>query len=88
MHVALVGRRTVHRDRSERRIASGLERDRTADVIEPQAAPFDSDMRRKQTGFARSRIQLTPKAVLGSMRALARIALNYKLMVSCFTNRF
>src|SRR6202040_1457292 len=79
---AFVGREAVERHRPERRVASGLEDDRLAAVIEPQPAPIAADMRTEETGLAPERHQLAPQILARPMRGLPRVGLERKDPIS------
>ena len=75
MHVALVGREDVQRDRPEQRIAGLLEHDRLADIVQPEAAEFRRRMRRQQPRLAPKRHQFAAEFLGRPVRGLPRIAL-------------
>ena len=75
VHVALVRRGQVHRQRPEDGVARLLEHDGPADMTQPQPAILLGNMRGEQPGVLRQRIQLPPQLVRRTMPLLPGIAL-------------
>ncbi len=75
VHVPLVGRRHVQRDRAERRVAGFLERHRAPDVRQRESAVFARDVRREQPGRARLVVQRPLQVFRRPVRHAPRVVL-------------
>src|SRR6516162_2562717 len=75
MHVAFVGGEAIECNRPEGRVASRLEHDRLAAVIEPEPAPIAADMWAEETSLAAEGNKLAPQLFTGPMRSLSRVGL-------------
>ena len=79
MHVALVRRRAVERERAEQAVARLLEHERLAAHVEPEPAEGRADVRGEQAGGARCGLQLRTQRGCGAVPValVARLGRNH-----------